>query len=88
MSNRLFSLWKKNIEPVKFIRPVITNTEFECGGCNNETEAKLNRRHKKAVENYNAVSFDNEVEKQIAMQELLKVRTEISEYVRRVYGTI
>lgn len=79
---RNFSLWIKNIEPVKFIRPVIK----ECEPCALETEAKLNRRHRKAVENYNAVSFDNEVEKQIAMQEIEKVRAEISGYVRRIYG--
>lgn len=84
---RNFSLWKKNIEPVKFIRPVITNTEFECGGCNNETEAKLNRAHRKAVNAYNAVPFDNAVEKEIAMHVLTKVRAEISEYVRKIYGS-
>lgn len=79
---RNFSLWKKNIEPVKFIRPIIK----ECEPCALETEAGLNRQYRKAVENYNAVSFDNEVEKQIAMREIEKIRAEISEYVRSVYG--
>lgn len=79
---RNFSLWKKNVVPVKFIRPVVK----DCCLQENETEAKLNREHRKAVNAYNAVPFDNAVEKEITMHVLTKVRAEISEYVRKVYG--
>ncbi len=81
---RIYPFWKKNIKPVKFIRPA---SKIECcAGCTKSEEQKLEKRFNKAVEVCYSISWEDAIDKTIAMQEVAKIRAEISEYVGRVYG--